>query len=42
VLISNVAMIKQYATRCAHDHIVIGERIDEGRDVFSSNVGMIE
>jgi hypothetical protein len=33
VLISNVGMIEEYATSHAHDHVVLGERIDEARDV---------
>jgi hypothetical protein len=42
VLISNAGMIKDYATWRAHNHVVLGDRINEGRDVLISNVGMIE
>jgi hypothetical protein len=42
VLISNVGMIEEYAMWRAHDHVVLGEQIDEGRVVLISNVGMIE
>jgi hypothetical protein len=42
VLISNVGMIEEYATWRAHDHVVLGKWIDEGRVVLISDVGMIE
>jgi hypothetical protein len=35
-------MIEEYAMSRAHDQVVLGERIDGGRDVLISIVGMIE